>query len=450
MKKHSILNSVAVKTPCSQDWDLMYGNDEVRFCEHCVKHVHDISAMTRRDAEKFVARSKGSVCIRYVRRPDGKIQTASDKLYQISSRASRLAASVFGASLTLASSVYAQGGMAAAPAQEQAAVEPNKKIREFPKKAGDSIYGTVTDRNGAVIPGAQGTLTNSKTGASQTATSDENGAYAFTGVEEGIYKLEFKHDGGFRNQTTENISVQNGFDTELNLTMDLAPMQMEVVVGDIAVGVQYENELLLAVLDDDVEKVKSLIIQGANVNEKDKNDGTTALHVAVLGDHLEVVRTLLKFGARPNIRDNNRRTPLMQLVIDSDSEEEDETEPSGKRIFDLLITYGAKVNLRDSEGYTALMHAAGNENPVLLRLLISHRANINTQAKDGYTALMAAAEAGELENVRILLEAGADFDLKNNEGDTALSLADDEDIRQLLISYGAKPEPEEPEETDEP
>lgn len=454
MKKRSVLNSIAVKTPCTQDWDLMYGNDEVRFCEHCVKHVHDLSAMTRRDAEKLVARAKGSICVRYVRRPDGKIQTASDKLYQISARASRLAAGVFGASLTLASAVYAQGDITnTIPAQEQTAVNSDKKTKENPTQAGTgSIFGTVTDQHGAVIPGVKVTLTNNKTGVSQTVTSDENGYYAFTAVEEGIYTLECKANWGFKEQKIENISFKNGIDTKHDVTMGMVA-GIEVIVGDIAVGApEYGNQLARAVAENDLERVKLLISQGADVNEKEKNGGATPLHIAVLGGNLEIIRTLLKFGAKVNMRDEQRETPMMQISVYLYSDEESETELTsrGTQIFNLLITYGAKVNLRDSQGYTALMRAAHGESPSLLRALIAHKANVNVQAKDGRTALMEAVAEGEIENVKILLDAGADVELKDEEGATALSLAGDCYIVQLLISYGAKPEEPEEEPQEEP
>ncbi len=455
MKKHSVLNSVAVKTPCTQDWDLMYGNDEMRFCQHCVKHVHDLSAMTRRDAEKLVARAKGSICVRYVRRQDGKIQTASDKLYQISARASRLAAGVFGASLSLASAVLAQDGIDLTPQQVEAAAQfnkgsskPDQAQKTSKEKSESPVFGTVADQNGAVIPGVKVTLTNNKTGASQTVTSNEEGYYAFTSVEEGVYKLEFNQTFGFINLTIENVSFKTGANVKYDATLEAA-----AIMGDIAiVAPRYENPLMSAVAENDLERVKLLISQGADVNEKENKGGASALHIAVLGGNLEMIRTLLKFGAKVNMRDEQRETPMMQISVYLYSDEESETELTspGTQIFNLLITYGAKVNLRDSQGYTALMRAARGEAPSLLRALIAHKADVNIQAKDGRTALMEAVAEGELENVKILLEAGADVDLKDEDGQTALALAGDCYIVQLLISYGAKPEEPEEEPQEEP
>jgi hypothetical protein len=449
MKKRSILNSVTVKTPCTQDWDLMYGSDEVRFCEHCVKHVHDLSAMTRESAERFVARSKGSVCVRYIRRPDGKIQTAGEKLHQIAGRASRLAAGVFGASLTLASSAYAQSFIVPLPNVRETVVQPDKQPQDTAgEKIPHSIYGTVTDQNGAVITGVKITLTDEKSGTQQTGSSNDEGYYIFSDVKEGTYKLHFESPP-FMAYQIENIDLNDSAGAKYDVTLQVETTTT-VIVGDMAVMVSYENQLVRAVQDNDTGRIKQLIAQGVDVNEKDGNEGISALHLAVREGKTKIVEMLLNAGARVNLRDRSRRTPMMMIAdhyYGGDSEEEGEPSPAVE-MFRLLIGHGAKVDLHDSEGFTALMYAARGGEPELLRLLISHRANINNQAKDGRTALMEAAYNDALENVKILLEAGADVNLKDVEGENAISLAYNEDIRQLLISYGAQQEEKQEEPQD--
>ncbi len=435
----------------------MYGNDEVRFCEHCVKNVHDLSAMTRKAAEKFVTNANGSICVRYARRPDGKVQTAGDKLYQISARASRVAAGVFGASLTLASSVYAQSAPAGSGATpERVIVTMGDIAAPLPReKSGASISGTVTDPNGAVIPNADVVLTEQKTGAVRSMKTNDDGGYLFPAVAEGTYQLEFRATN-FQVRKIENINFKDRIDAKFDTTLSISAVMMGVIV----VSSEYENQLVRSVQQNDFERVKSLVAQGINVNEKDNNGGITALHVAVRKADLKTITMLLELGAKVNLRDERGRTAMMQIGEDYESEEspdeesaesgdndenEGETEEAemaglGTRIFELLISHGAKVNLRDSEGFTALMYAARSENPLMLKLLLSHRANVNTQAKNGRTALMEAANEGELENVRILLQAGADVNLKDDEGETAMSMTSDPDIEELLLSFGAKPE----------
>ena len=449
MKKRSRLNSIQVKDPCSQDWNKMFGNDEVRFCEHCVKNVHDLSAMTRKKAEALAARSKGGICVRYIRRPDGEIQTVSDKLYQISGRASRLAASVFGASLTLASSIYAQQEKTISPLPAaQMTVAPEKQQKNIPKeRTTGSISGTVTDVNGAVIPGVKVTLTGLKTGEAQTVSSNDDGYYILSAVKEGEYKLDIE-GRGFSNYEVQNINFHEQDAATYDATLNIPSM---MIMGDMIAVVSYENQLVIAVHDNDIERVKQLIGQGADVNAKDKNEGEAALHLAVQRGEINIVELLLNAGARANSRDRSRRTPLMLIAEDYESDEdESESRPSqSAEIFRLLIAHGAKVNLLDSEGMSALMYAARNESPALLRLLITHKADVDLQAKNGRTALMEAVDAGETENVKTLLEAGANVDLKDEDDQSALSLCTDSEIQSLLTSYGAREEEGRGEEPDD-
>lgn len=495
MKKRSILNSIEVKTPCSQNWESMYGNDVVRFCEHCVKNVHNLSAMTRKDAEKLVARSKGGICIQYVRHPDGKIQTMSDKLYQISGRASRLAAGIFGASLSLATAVMAQTETAP---PEPAAVEVRvivEKTAAEKEKAANSISGVVTDPNGAIIPGARVTLTDQKTGVKISTTSDSEGNYIFSTIEEGTYTLTAACQY-FTKKIVQNIQYSPGVGSNVDVQLDVDPMVQSVTVGGaMVVSANYENELIKAVDEEDLDRIKQLIGQGVNVNVKDENEGLTALHVAVNSGNIEIVQLLLNAGAKVNARDKERQTPMMHIAEnyypDDEYEEQgeeaeesaeeaaegateesaaaDEAEVADKseskttekvksdsrdqravKILNLLIAYGAKINLRDSDGFTALMYAAQNEEPEVLHMLISHRAEVNLAAKNGRTALMEAANAEELENVKVLLGAGAEVNLKDKEGDTAWDLTTHEEIEDLLVAHGAivEQDDEEPEPQD--
>jgi hypothetical protein len=53
----------------------MTGDARGRFCQHCQKTVHDLSAMSRDEAELLVCQSAGSLCVRLTRLPDGQVLT---------------------------------------------------------------------------------------------------------------------------------------------------------------------------------------------------------------------------------------------------------------------------------------------------------------------------------------------------------------------------------------
>ena len=69
------LDVIQVAEPCHESWDAMTGDDRVRFCRGCSKHVHNLSAMSRTEAERLVCESAGSLCVRFARGEDGRVQT---------------------------------------------------------------------------------------------------------------------------------------------------------------------------------------------------------------------------------------------------------------------------------------------------------------------------------------------------------------------------------------
>ena len=107
MRFDSPLNNVRVAAPCTADWEQMMGNDRSRFCGQCNLNVYNLSAMSRSEAEDFIARSEGRVCIRYYRRKDGSIITENCPvgLRALRKRMSYVARAIASAVLTLMSGI---------------------------------------------------------------------------------------------------------------------------------------------------------------------------------------------------------------------------------------------------------------------------------------------------------------------------------------------------------
>ncbi len=74
-KYNSPLNNIRVASPCSANWDEMYGNDRKRFCGDCKLNVYNLSGMTRVEAEDLIRRSEGRLCVRFYSRADGSVIT---------------------------------------------------------------------------------------------------------------------------------------------------------------------------------------------------------------------------------------------------------------------------------------------------------------------------------------------------------------------------------------
>lgn len=71
----SPLDSIKIASPCSANWDEMYGDDRKRFCSECKLNVYNLSGMTPDEAENFLINSEGRVCVKFYRRRDGSVLT---------------------------------------------------------------------------------------------------------------------------------------------------------------------------------------------------------------------------------------------------------------------------------------------------------------------------------------------------------------------------------------
>lgn len=60
------LTQISVPTPCHEDWDGMAGDAQARFCGGCRHHVHDLSQMSRAQAQELLDGADGRLCVRFV------------------------------------------------------------------------------------------------------------------------------------------------------------------------------------------------------------------------------------------------------------------------------------------------------------------------------------------------------------------------------------------------
>lgn len=74
-KFESPLDNIRIASPCSSDWDEMYGDERKRFCGECKLNVYNLSGMTKDEAEALVMNAEGRLCVRFYRRADGSVIT---------------------------------------------------------------------------------------------------------------------------------------------------------------------------------------------------------------------------------------------------------------------------------------------------------------------------------------------------------------------------------------
>lgn len=443
MSSRNLLDQIQIKSPCSADWNSMIGNDQIRFCEHCNLSVQDISQMTRKRVLRLAAHSKGRLCIRYQRRPDGSLVTKSvgQKLHQISRRASRIAAGAFSATLSISSAV-AQPTTLQWDSNSISVAEPRPGA--FPASQSvlsASIMGRITDQNGAVISGAGITLGNAQTSYLAGTMTNGAGEYRFEGLQPGDYRLTIEAFGFGKREVLGVVLSDNG-SQRIDQMLEVASIQETVEIeggesnntqnvilgGAMVVMVEPSEPLVKAAQDDDLQALEALLTRN-NVNVRDKSIGTTALEHAVRNGDREMVQVLLAAGADVNSMNDAKETALMMLG----------EEASADIVWD-LINAGGKVNLKDEEGSTALIEAAIVKNVGVLNALLHAGAKVDARNDEGQTALMLAASNGQLANLRALIRAGADMNAQDKDRKTVLDHArenDHEKVVKLLQSYGA-------------
>jgi hypothetical protein len=110
----------------------------------------------------------------------------------------------------------------------------------FPAGAQSSLLrGTVTDAQNALIPGVVVTVTNVDTAIMRSTVSDDMGAYAFTQVPPGVYKVQGALPGF--NTFTAQVRLQIDTPAVLNIKMEVGTVAESLnVFGDVA-AVNTEN-----------------------------------------------------------------------------------------------------------------------------------------------------------------------------------------------------------------
>ncbi len=177
-----------------------------------------------------------------------------------------------------------------------------------------------------------------------------------------------------------------------------------------------ESPVADAAMNDDVERVRALIRQGADVSAP-QGDGMTALHWAAQNGSTEVAEVLLYAGARVDgLTRLGNYTPLHLASREGHGQ-----------LVEVLLAAGAEPNALTSTGAVAPLHfAATSGSEEAVTALLNKGADVNAPERQwGHTPLIFAAAADRPGAVAILLERGADPEVTSTVIDLVKRSEDD-------------------------
>jgi len=96
-----------------------------------------------------------------------------------------------------------------------------------------TIYGSVTDPSGAGIPGARVTVSNDRTGAGASATTDPSGEFTLGSLQPGAYSVQIEADG-FKSVRQTAVELASGARTRLTFTLELGTVATAIEVSGAA------------------------------------------------------------------------------------------------------------------------------------------------------------------------------------------------------------------------
>ena len=102
------LDHIKIASPCSADWNEMFGDSRKRFCPECRLNVYNLSEMTQAEAEKILFETEGRLCVRLYKRSDGTVITQDCPVgwQAIKQRVSRFATAAFGLLIGFGGGIY--------------------------------------------------------------------------------------------------------------------------------------------------------------------------------------------------------------------------------------------------------------------------------------------------------------------------------------------------------
>src|ERR1051326_1573217 len=155
------------------------------------------------------------------------------------------------------------GGECAAPKRPYIFLQPLDRASLWAQATAE-ISGSVKDSSNAVLPGVQLTATQTDTGISRTAITNETGSFVLSNLAPGPYRLEAALPG-FRTYVQTGIVLQVNASPVINVSLEVGQVAEQIEVQANAALVDTRSSTVGSVIEN--ERVLELPLNGRNVTD---------------------------------------------------------------------------------------------------------------------------------------------------------------------------------------
>ena len=186
-----------------------------------------------------------------------------------------------------------------------------------------------------------------------------------------------------------------------------------------------------AVRLNNLDMVKYLLLQHADVKKKDANGNTILLAAIKEGVQLPIIDALINAGADVNAQDNQGNNVLLAALKNGLS----------APVIRTLLDAGADVNSKDQHGTSAFLLAVKRQDVDLMNLFLEYNADLKNLAPNGDSLFdYAYTHQAPKHILQMILQNGANVNALNQAGQLPIIkalTAQDYEMVTTLLQYGA-------------
>lgn len=203
-----------------------------------------------------------------------------------------------------------------------------------------------------------------------------------------------------------------------------------LLCGNLQAENYASKELWNAVWSGNLERAEHALENGADANYVEPGNGISILHAAVKSKNLDILELILDENPDVNVLNHDGEPALKEAVFSS--------EKIFAEMAELILDADADVNLKAPESDSILMRAIENSlDTVVDEILDREGVELNVHDAVGRTALMLAARQAKPDLIKRLLKKGAHASAADLTGKTVLMHISDVASARLLLAAGA-------------